>query len=164
MRTYEALYIVRPDLDDETIQTVAQGVESLIVNNGGAIVRLEIWGKRRLAYPVQKCSEGFYVLLRFNANPDFVARLENHFRIEEPIIRFLIVHFDEQTLRLEAEQQKRQEEQLRGSAAGRRRSGDPRPGRRGDRDDDDDDTPETRDEVASVATGTTYDEADEDED
>ncbi|HIJ64909.1 MAG TPA: 30S ribosomal protein S6 [Candidatus Hydrogenedentes bacterium] len=131
MRTYEALYIVRPDLDDETIQTVAKEVESLVTDNGGAIVRSEIWGKRRLAYVVEKFNEGCYVLLRFNSEPVFIARLESHFRLKESIIRFLVVHFDAQMLRLEAEQQRRQEDQLRASAsvARRRFDADEAPGR-----------------------------------
>ena len=120
MRTYEALYIVRPDLDDETIQTVAKDTESLVLNHGGAIVRSEIWGKRRLAYQVKKFTDGCYMLLRFKAKADLVARLENYFRLAESVIRYLVVHFDEQMLRLEAEQQQRQEEQLRmGAVRGR---------------------------------------------
>lgn len=113
LRTYEALYIVRSDLQDDEVQTVAKEVEALVTSNGGAIVRSEIWGKRRLAYEVQKCTEGYYVLLRFTAAPAFVARLENHFRLTDAIIRYLVVHFDERTLRLEASQKKRKEAEIR---------------------------------------------------
>ena len=120
MRTYEALYIVAPELDDDAIQTVAQEVEALVTKNEGTIVRSEIWGKRKLAYPVQKHTDGCYVLLRFTANPEFVARLEGYFKLSEPIIRYLVVHFDEHALRLEAEQNRRKEEDLRASAAGGR--------------------------------------------
>ena len=56
MRTYEALYIVRPDVEDEQIQTIAKEVETLVTEEGGAIVRSEIWGKRRLAYDVKQFS------------------------------------------------------------------------------------------------------------
>jgi len=120
LRTYEALYIVAPELDDDAIQTVAQEVEALVTKNEGTIVRSEIWGKRKLAYPVQKHTDGCYVLLRFTANPEFVARLEGYFKLSEPIIRYLVVHFDEHALRLEAEQNRRKEEDLRASAAGGR--------------------------------------------
>ena len=65
MRTYEALYIIAPNLDDDAIQAVVAGVENLITSNGGTIVRSEVWGRRKLAYEIKKHGEGFYVLLRF---------------------------------------------------------------------------------------------------
>lgn len=144
MRTYEALYIIRPDRSDDEVQTIAKQVESLVTGNGGAIVRSEIWGKRRLAYEVSHFTEGYYVLMRFQSQPTFIARLENYFRLEEPIIRSLVVYFDEKMLRLEEEQQKRTEELIRASATRRAQDDDDddEPVGRGrrdrDRDDDDD--------------------------
>lgn len=132
MRTYEALYIVSPELADDVIQTVAQEVDSLVQKHGGDIVRSEIWGRRKLAYVVKKQTEGCYVLLRFTATPECIARLTAHFRLSESIIRFLITHFDEHTLRLEDEQAKRKEEELRAGAAKGRDDSD-------DEDDEDDD-------------------------
>jgi len=127
-RTYEALYIVHPELDDDAIQTIVSEAEALVTGSGGTIVRSEIWGKRKLAYPVQQQSEGCYVLLRFTSEPEFIAKLEQHMKLSERIIRYLIVHFDEHTLKLEAEQLHRNEEALRQGAR-----------RRDDDDDDDDD-------------------------
>ena len=126
MRTYEALYIVRLDIGEDEIQTVATQVESLVTDNGGTIVRSETWGKRRLAYEVKGYTEGCYVLLRFQAEPTFIARLEEHFRLSEAVIRSLVVHFDERTLRKEERQAERREEEIRASAA------------KASRDDDDD--------------------------
>lgn len=117
MRTYEALYIVKPDLKDDEIQTVAKDVETLVSSNGGAIVRSETWGKRKLAYEVDKYTEGVYVLLRFQSPASFVGKLANHFRLTESIIRDVIVYFDDKTLRLEEEQKRRTEAELRASAA-----------------------------------------------
>lgn len=134
MRTYEALYIVRPDLKDDEIQTVAAEVEKFVADNGGATVRSEVWGKRRLAYEVKGFHEGAYVLLRFQAKADWISKLETYFRISERIIRDIIVLFDDATLRLEEEQKRRVEEDLKASAAARAR-------RTGDDDDDDDDGP-----------------------
>ncbi len=121
MRTYEALYIIRPDLEDDKIQTIAEAVESLVTENGGAIVRSETWGKRRLAYEVKKFSEGCYILLRFTAEPGLIPRLEQYFRLAESVIRSLVMYFDEKTLRLEAEQERRKEEEIRASAEEARR-------------------------------------------
>ncbi len=120
MRTYETLYIVRPDLQEEEVEQVAREVESLITGNGGNIVRSEQWGKRKLAYEVQKFGEGYYVLVRFTAPAGVTARLENHFRLTDAIIRFLLLHFDERTLRLEENQRKRKEAEARSNATARR--------------------------------------------
>lgn len=138
MRTYEALYIVSPVCKDDEIQTVASATEKLVTDNGGAIVRSETWGKRKLAYTVKQFTEGVYILLRFTAQPEFITRLEGYFRLEEKVIRHLVVHFDEQTLRLEAEQEERKEADLQTggrSRFGRREddSGDARPARVGSR-------------------------------
>ncbi len=131
MRTYEALYICTPELEEGDIQTVSQEVDNLVTSNGGSIVRSEIWGKRKLAYMVKKYSEGTYILLRFQAQPDFVEKLEQYFRLSDPIFRFMVVHFDDHMLRIEEEQARRKEEDLRASAAAAARG----------EDDDDDDRP-----------------------
>ena len=133
MRTYEALFIVKPDQSDDEVQTIAKEVENLVTEAGGAIVRSEIWGKRRLAYEVSGSNEGIYVLLRFDSEPTFIDKLESFFRLSEVIVKHMVKYFDTKTLRLEAEQAKRTEEQLAARAAG--------PGRR---DDDDDDPPMPR--------------------
>jgi len=112
LRTYEALYIIRPDLEDTEVEGAAKTVESLVTSNDGTIVESEIWGKRRLAYKVKRFTEGHYVLLRFQATPSLVTRLKNHFRLADAVIRYLVVRFDEKTLRLEAEQKRRKEAEL----------------------------------------------------
>jgi len=147
LRTYEALYIVMPDVEDDGIQTVDKAVQSLITESGGSIVRSEIWGKRKLAYTVKKQTEGTYILVRFDAEPDFIAKLEQWYRLSEAVLRYQVVHFDEHTLRIEAEQQRRREEDLRNSAASASRRDDddeddgPRRPRRRYDDDDEDDAP-----------------------
>ncbi len=112
MRTYEALYIVSPELGEDDIQTVSKEVEALVANDGGTIVRSEIWGKRRLAFEVKKFTEGVYILLRYTAKPDFQKKLTNYFKLSDPIFRFLVQHYDEHTLRVEAEEQQRKEAEL----------------------------------------------------
>lgn len=131
MRTYEALYIVTPEMEDNAIHTVVAEVEQLIVNGGGTIVRSDVWGRRKLAYPIHKHIEGVYVVLRFTANPDFIKRFEQQMKLLETVIRHMVLYLDEQTLKLEAEQQRQYEEDLRSSASRR--------GRHDDDDDDDDD-------------------------
>ena len=129
MRTYEALYICTPEMEEGDIQTVSQEVEGLVTSNGGSIVRSEIWGRRKLAYMVKKHSDGNYILLRFQSPPEFIEKLEQWFRLSDSVFRFLVVHFDDHMLRIEVEQARRKEEDLLASAAA---------AARGDDDDDDD--------------------------
>ena len=117
MRTYEALYIVKPDMKDDEIQTIAKDVETLVTSNGGAVVRSETWGKRKMAYEVDRYTEGVYVLLRFQSPATFAGKLANHFRLTESIIRDIIVHFTDQDLRLEEDQKQRTEAELRAITA-----------------------------------------------
>lgn len=144
MRTYEALYIISPELDDNAIQTVVADVEHFIKTHGGSIVRSDIWGRRKLAYAIKKHTEGIYVLLRFTANSDFAKRLEQQMKLTESIIRYLILYLDEKTLKLEAEQQRLYEEDLRLSAERRSRRDDDDEEFDEEEDDEDEDMPYTR--------------------
>ena len=122
LRVYETLYIIHPDVPEEEVETMARQLESLVTDGGGEVVKGEIWGKRRLAYKVGKCGDGYFVLLRFKGLPALVQRIESHFRLAEKVIRHLLLHFDEHTLRLEERQQQRKEAEIRSSvAAGQRR-------------------------------------------
>lgn len=141
LKTYEALYIVNPTLEDGDIQAIAAETEALVSKHGGVIVRSENWGKRKLAYLVKKFTDGNFILLRFQAEADFPARLETYFKLNENIIRYLLTHYDERTLRLEEEQIKRREEELRNAPNGRGEDG---RGYDDDDDDDDDDRPRRR--------------------
>ena len=118
LRTYEALYIISPELDDSAIQTVYADVEKFITASGGTIVRSEVLGKRKLAYTIKKYTDGVYVVLRFIANPDSIKRLEQQLKLTESIIRYMVLYLDEKTLSLEEEQKRRYEEELRLSPSG----------------------------------------------
>lgn len=131
MRTYEALYIISPELDDSAIQTVVADVEKFITSSNGTIVRSDVWGKRKLAYTIRKHTEGVYVVLRFLASPDSIKRLEQQLKLTEAVIRYMVLYLDDKTLKLEQEQARRYEEELRLSTERRNR--------REDDDDDDDD-------------------------
>lgn len=91
MRNYELMYIIRPDVDPETVQTVTQKFQDIIRNGGGEIRKHEILGKRRLAYEIRKFREGTYVVVQFSAEPPVVAELERVLRITDEVIRHLVV-------------------------------------------------------------------------
>ena len=95
MRAYEAMYIIRPDFEEEKIQATVEKYSTLIQNNGGELVKVDLWGKRRLAYEVDKFREGYYVLMHFNGASTTPAELERNYKISDDVIRYLIVKEEE---------------------------------------------------------------------
>lgn len=90
MRNYELMYIIRPDVEQETVQAVVEKFQG-IIGNGGEIVKHDIMGKRRLAYEINKHREGTYVLVHFTATPDVVTELERVLKITDEVIRHIVV-------------------------------------------------------------------------
>ena len=96
MRTYEVTYIVHPDLDAEAFKQLNAQVQAWITDSGGKVEKADVWGKRKLAYQIKKQSEGQYVLLLAQVEPSFCVQLEHQFRLQESVMRFLIVATDEE--------------------------------------------------------------------
>ena len=94
MRSYELVFIVNPELDEDDLTAVRERVEGLIERSSGKVTKVEPWGLRRLAYPVQKQGEGQYVLMQLEIEPQGVAELERDLGLVEPILRHLIVRVD----------------------------------------------------------------------
>ena len=105
MPQYEALFIVTPSFDEGGVAEVSEAVKELVEANDGQILFADLWGKRRLAYPVQGHGDGYYVLMVFNGESELLDRINNHFRITEPIIRHLVVTFEGDLDKLIAKQQ-----------------------------------------------------------
>jgi small subunit ribosomal protein S6 len=97
-RKYETVYIVRPNLDDESVDRAVAGVEEYIKGLGGTIMSTDKKGRRRLAYEVKKMRDGFYVMTRFEAKPEVVAQVKRMMMLSEDIIRSLIVALEEVAL------------------------------------------------------------------
>lgn len=91
MREYEVLYIVRADLDDEKVQAAVRRVNTLIERSGGSAEHTNLWGKRKLAYEVKHQKEGSYVLQDFKLDPNRVPELEAGLKINEDVLRHLVV-------------------------------------------------------------------------
>ena len=91
VRDYELMYIVRPELDDEGLQTAVESVESLVTGLGGTVVRTTNWGRRRLAYEVDHLRDGHYMLLHIRMDGARVADLERALAIHETVFRHLLV-------------------------------------------------------------------------
>lgn len=95
MHKYELMYIVRPDVDEDTLKAAREKVAGVITGNGGEIVKSDDLGKRRLAYLIDKYREGVYTVVNFNAAATLVAELERVINIDENIIRHMVVNMDE---------------------------------------------------------------------
>lgn len=95
MNKYEALFIVNPSVEDAGIKELIQKFSNLI-NSDGKVESVEEIGKKKLAYPVKKNPEGFYVLINFEANGTLIAELERVFRITDEVIKFIVIRKDEE--------------------------------------------------------------------
>ena len=89
MNNYETVFIVTPVLSEAQVQEVADKFQGVITENGGQIVNRESWGLRKLAYPIQKKTTGFYFLVEFTGEGPIVGKLETQYRRDERVIRFL---------------------------------------------------------------------------
>jgi small subunit ribosomal protein S6 len=108
MRIYEELFIIKPDAPEEEVDALVEQMRSVITNGGGTVDKAEKWGKRKLAYRVDRYREGSYVLFQFNANPETVKELERRLRVTDAVIKFLTVRIDETLKRLEKRKKERE--------------------------------------------------------
>ena len=96
LRTYELMYIAQPDLDEEGLEAVLAQMLGIITDNGGELVRTEHMGKRRLAYPIRRHSQGYYELVYANLEHTAIAELERGLKLSEDVIRHLLIRLDEE--------------------------------------------------------------------
>ncbi len=94
MNNYETVFILTPVLSDAQMKEAVEKFKTLLTDQGAEIVNEEDWGLRKLAYPIDKKTTGFYSFLEFNADPSVIDRLEVNFRRDERVIRFLTVKQD----------------------------------------------------------------------
>ena len=91
MRRYETIYILRPNLGEEEINTIIDNTNAIILNEGGAIIHLDRWGLRKFAYPIKKESQGTYILCDFATEPAAVFEMERKFRIDDSVLKYMTV-------------------------------------------------------------------------
>jgi len=94
LKQYETVFIATPVLSEQQMKEAVAKYTQLVKDNGGNVVYEEDWGLRQLAYPIQHKTSGFYYLIQFEANPEFVDILETQYHRDERIIRFLTVALD----------------------------------------------------------------------
>ena len=94
MNQYETVFILTPVLSDEQMKETVAKFTKLLTDNGAEILNEEIWGLKKMAYPIQKKSTGFYCLVEFKGEPTIVKTLETGFRRDEKVIRYMTVKLD----------------------------------------------------------------------
>ena len=94
MNSYETVFILTPVLSDEQMKEAVEKFKDVLQQNGAEVVNEETWGLRKLAYPIQKKSTGFYCLLEFKGEPTIVKKLDVAFRRDDRVIRFLTFRLD----------------------------------------------------------------------
>ena len=119
MRIYEVLFIIRPDVPEEELDGIVEPLKSVVTTAGGAIDKVDKWGKRRLAYRVQKYREGYYVLLQLSTENtvETVKEVERRLRVSDTVIKFITVRIDQDLKRLEKLKKKREKRSQRKPSA-----------------------------------------------
>jgi len=114
MRHYETIFIISPELSEDETGAVVEKFSGILTDAGAVMVKVENWGRRRLAYEVKKFNKGYYVLFDYGAEPAAVTEMERNFKIDERVIRFLTVkqsdEFDAEAIKAAAEAAREEQE------------------------------------------------------
>ncbi len=116
MRTYEVVFILKPDMPEEEADRLIAQMEGVVTATGGTLEKVDKMGRRRLAYRIQKYLEGHYVLFVFDGEAATVQELERRMKVADPVLKYLTVRVDEERKRL------RKMQQIRAKRAARKRS------------------------------------------
>ena len=117
MRIYEELFILKSDAPEEEVDKTIEQFSSVITQAGGTVDKVDKWGKRKLAYRVEKHKEGYYVLIQFTSGPETVKELERRLRVADLVIKFLTVRIDETLKRLDKRKKHREKRAHRKATA-----------------------------------------------
>ena len=101
MRIYEELFIIKPDAPDEEVDALVEQLRTHLTTLGATVDKVDKWGKRRLAYKVDKYREGTYVLFQFTAEPEHVHEFERRLRVADLVLKFITVRIDQTLKRLD---------------------------------------------------------------
>lgn len=94
MNIYENIIILNASLTDEEIEAAAAKIKALITNSGGEILKADNWGRKKLAYEIKKHKKGFYLLLIYKVAPSVIKKLEDYYKVFDPVIKFMVIKLD----------------------------------------------------------------------
>ncbi len=95
---YESVIILTASLEETQIDSILSRIEDQVTSSGGKILNVDRWGRKRLAYPIQKSKSGYYVVHQFEAPRELIAKLERNFRLDEIVIRYLTIKLEKKDL------------------------------------------------------------------
>lgn len=95
MREYELTFVLRPNMDEEGFAAATEKVSGYVKAAGGEVTRTDVWGRRRLAYPIRRFTEGYYVFMLLQMDANGLAELDRSLRLNEDVIRHLVVRKEE---------------------------------------------------------------------
>lgn len=107
MPQYELMYILSSNVPDNEEPALSDSIKKFIVDQGAEITKEEKLGKKRLAYPIKKTRNGFYILFEFKADSDKIKDIEHKVRVTQGVIRYLIINLDEQLAKMEKDREER---------------------------------------------------------
>ena len=116
MNQYETVFILTPVLSEDQMKEAVKKYEDQLTKNGAEIVHEESWGMRKLAYPIQKKSTGFYQLIEYKSDGNVIADVETELKRDERILRFLTVKLDKHAVAYNEKKRKKAEEAATGEA------------------------------------------------
>jgi len=118
-RTYEVVFIINPDADDNEVMRLSEAMQKIITNQGGSITKTEMMGRRQLAYDINHKHEGVYVLLEVEGTGGEIAELERRMRVNDQILRYMTIRVDEDRRRAQKLKDRRARKAARRGSAGK---------------------------------------------
>lgn len=94
MRTYETVFIAHPDLVDEEVKALVDRMKGIIEDLNGQLIKVEEWGRKKLAYKLKKLTKGYYVLIRFLGNGDILVEIERNLRLSDAVLKYQSIRLD----------------------------------------------------------------------
>jgi small subunit ribosomal protein S6 len=120
IRVYEVLFIVAPNTEEGDVEALITQLSDVVTNQGAQVAKVDRMGRRRLAYPIQKFSDGYYVVLTVEGTGAEIAEVERRMRVTDAIIRYITIRIDEDLKRAEKFRARRAAGQAAAAASGRR--------------------------------------------
>jgi small subunit ribosomal protein S6 len=98
MRTYETIFIAHPDLVEEEVKALIDKVKGIIENLNGQLIKVEEWGRKKLAYKLKKLTKGYYILIRFLGNAEILVEIERNLRLSDGVLKYQSIRLDKKAL------------------------------------------------------------------